>query len=103
MVDFVAFLIPLTVALGGLSLLLWATTTRRQDARIAQLEAHRRGDAADIVKQFWKHETAIQQNAATAATAEREIVQLAIRFARMSDPLGKTIAETVHTQRTLVP
>jgi hypothetical protein len=40
--DFVAIVIPAIVSLGGLFLFLWATTTHRQDARLAQLEADQR-------------------------------------------------------------
>ena len=71
-------------SLGGLAL--WVNS-RRQERRLARIEAQRNLDIRCIETQFWKHEVAIQQNAATSAAAEREIVQLATRFVRVKDTL----------------
>lgn len=109
MADIVVFLIASIVMLGGLLLYLWATTTRRQDARIAQLEAKQTSDLQYVVKQFWRHETVIQQNVATAERAEKQIVQLATNFARAQttsandDPFGKTVPGDVFSRQTLRP
>lgn len=74
MADFLNIVIPFIVALGLLFLALWATATRRQDARLAQLEKQQAVDSRAFAAQARIHHRRIEDLDLRLQCMAREMV-----------------------------
>lgn len=109
MVDVLDIVIGSICFIGISFTILFVATIRRQDARIAQLEAQEAVNRSAFEAQARAHEAAIQRTADGVAWTSREVSHLAVVAARLqaasdaANPLDKTEPGTVYARRTIIP